>query len=145
MRLLAPGDPVLLGRDRETLIGDPAARKKVWAAPGGMGIVTDDGEPVALWRGRKKGKKLEVSVEALARKLPKPAIESAARAARSAPRLYVGRGVVSLTGRYPRPVLDRELAPGATFADHVIRGVCGRGGMGIVYRATHTRWSARSR
>ena len=23
------------------------------------------------------------------------------------------------------------------FADHVIRGVCGRGGMGIVYRATH--------
>ena len=35
-------------------------------------------------------------------------------------------------------MLDRELAPGATFADHVIRGVCGRGGMGIVYRATHT-------
>ena len=35
-------------------------------------------------------------------------------------------------------MLDRELAPGATFADHVIRGICGRGGMGIVYRATHT-------
>jgi hypothetical protein len=34
-------------------------------------------------------------------------------------------------------VFDRELAPGATFADHVITGVCGRGGMGIVYRATH--------
>src|SRR3954447_4521522 len=26
---------------------------------------------------------------------------------------------------------------GSTFADHVIRGVCGRGGMGVVYRATH--------
>ena len=30
-----------------------------------------------------------------------------------------------------------EMRPGTTFADHVIRGVCGRGGMGIVYRATH--------
>ena len=29
-----------------------------------------------------------------------------------------------------------ELAPGDTFAEHVIRGVAGRGGMGIVYRAT---------
>src|SRR4051794_24287623 len=30
-----------------------------------------------------------------------------------------------------------ELQKGATFADHVIRGGCGRGGMGVVYRATH--------
>ena len=30
-----------------------------------------------------------------------------------------------------------EFAIGATFADHVIRGVAGRGGMGIVYRAMH--------
>jgi tetratricopeptide (TPR) repeat protein len=30
----------------------------------------------------------------------------------------------------------RELSPGATFAGHVIRGIAGRGGMGIVYRAT---------
>src|SRR5690349_24114958 len=30
-----------------------------------------------------------------------------------------------------------ELAVGATFADHVIRGVAGRGGMGVVYRALH--------
>src|SRR4029079_4869591 len=30
-----------------------------------------------------------------------------------------------------------ELAIGATFAEHVIRGVAGRGGMGIVYRAMH--------
>ncbi|MDA0172864.1 protein kinase [Solirubrobacter taibaiensis] len=30
-----------------------------------------------------------------------------------------------------------ELEPGTTFADHVIRGVLGRGGMGVVYRATH--------
>ena len=30
-----------------------------------------------------------------------------------------------------------ELTPGTEFADHVIRGIAGRGGMGIVYRATH--------
>src|SRR3954453_8036178 len=35
-----------------------------------------------------------------------------------------------------RPTMG-ELAVGATFADHVIRGVAGRGGMGIVYRALH--------
>ena len=104
MRLLAPGDPVLLGRDREALLPDPAARKKVWASPGGMGIVLADGTPVALWRGRKKGKKLEVSVEALAKQLPKREIETAARAARPAPRLHVGRRVVSLTARYARPM-----------------------------------------
>ena len=30
-----------------------------------------------------------------------------------------------------------ELAIGGTFADHVIRGVAGRGGMGVAYRALH--------
>jgi hypothetical protein len=64
VRLLAPGDPVLLGRDREALLGDPALRKKVWAASGGAGIVLVDGAPAALWRARKQGKRLEVTVEA---------------------------------------------------------------------------------
>jgi len=66
VRLLASGDPVLLGRDREALLPDAAARKKVWASLGGMGIVLDDGEAVALWRPRKQGKRLDVTVEALA-------------------------------------------------------------------------------
>jgi hypothetical protein len=65
LRLLAPGDPVLLGRDRETLLPDTAARKKVWASLGGMGIVLADGEAVALWRGRKRGKTLDVTLEPL--------------------------------------------------------------------------------
>jgi hypothetical protein len=70
VRLLAPGDPILLGRDREALVPDPAARRKVWAAIGGMGVVLVDGAPVAIWRGRKKGRKLEVSVEALGGTVP---------------------------------------------------------------------------
>src|SRR4051794_29506777 len=32
-----------------------------------------------------------------------------------------------------------ELSVGSTFADHVIRGVAGYGGMGVVYRATHVQ------
>ena len=95
VRLLAPGDPVLLGRDRETLLPDPAARKKVWAALGGMGIVLADGEPVALWRGRKKGKKLEVSVEALAKQLPKREIETQLE------RLAPHRGCTSVVVSFP--------------------------------------------
>jgi hypothetical protein len=63
VRLLATGDPLLLGRDRERLVPDPAARKQVWAASGGAGIVLVDGEARALWRARKQGKRLELTVE----------------------------------------------------------------------------------
>jgi len=76
VRLLASGDPVLLGRDREALLPDAAARKKVWASLGGMGIVLDDGEAVALWRPRKQGKRLDVTVEALA-EVDREAVEHA--------------------------------------------------------------------
>jgi len=63
VRLLAPGDPQLQRRDRAAFIEDAAWRKRVWAASGGAGVVTDDGEVVALWRARKQGKRLEVTVE----------------------------------------------------------------------------------
>jgi hypothetical protein len=74
VRLLAPGDPILLGRDREALLPDPALRKKVWAAIGGAGIVTVNGSPAALWRARKQGKRLEVTVDAFG-KVPKRALQ----------------------------------------------------------------------
>jgi hypothetical protein len=73
VRLLAPGDPVLLGRDREALLEDPALRKQVWAAAGGAGIVMNGGSPVALWRARKQGKRLEVTVDAFG-ELPEHAL-----------------------------------------------------------------------
>ncbi|RKQ92639.1 winged helix DNA-binding protein [Solirubrobacter pauli] len=63
VRLLAPGDPQLQRRDREAFIPDPAWRKRVWTAAGGAGVVTRDGTPVALWRARKQGKTLEVTLE----------------------------------------------------------------------------------
>src|SRR5215217_6736779 len=48
---------------------------------------------------------------------------------------------VSMTGGRGERALRRrpsgEFAVGSTFADHVIRAVAGRGGMGVVYRAMH--------
>ncbi len=64
VRLLGPGDPLLLGRDREALIEDPANRKRLWANLSFAGLVLADGEPVALWRGRKHGKRLAITVDA---------------------------------------------------------------------------------
>jgi hypothetical protein len=93
VRLLGPGDPVLLGRDREALLPDPALRKKVWAAIGGAGIVLVDGAPAGLWRARKQGKRLELTVEPFG-KLPKRAL--GAQAERLAPH----RGCASADVRF---------------------------------------------
>ncbi|MDO8185772.1 crosslink repair DNA glycosylase YcaQ family protein [Conexibacter sp. JD483] len=64
--LLAPGDPLLLARDRELLLPDPAQRRRAFAAINGPGVVLLDGAAAALWRGRKRGRTLEVAVEPLA-------------------------------------------------------------------------------
>ena len=66
VRLLGAGDPLLLGRDRERLVPDELVRKRIWTAIGGAGLVIADGAPVALWRGRKNGRRLVVSIEAFA-------------------------------------------------------------------------------
>ena len=75
VRLLATSDPLLLSRDRETVVPDPAMRKKIWTAVGGAGVVLVDGEVRALWRARKQGKRLEVTVEGRA---PRRALRSEA-------------------------------------------------------------------
>jgi hypothetical protein len=62
LRVLAPGDPLLLTRDREALVPDPKWRKQLWSAIPTTGLVMNDGEPVALWKARKKGKTLEVTL-----------------------------------------------------------------------------------
>ncbi len=64
-RLLGPGDPLLLARDREVLVQDTELRRRVFRAAGGPGVVLRDGELAGLWRGRKKGKRLEVELDEL--------------------------------------------------------------------------------
>jgi hypothetical protein len=67
VRLVAPGDPLLLGRDRETLLASDELRRAVWKPIGGAGVVLSDGVPAALWRARKQGRRLDVTVEAFGR------------------------------------------------------------------------------
>ena len=94
VRLLATSDPLLLSRDRETVVPDPAMRKKVWTAVGGAGVVLVDGEvdravarPQAgqAARGHRRGQGAA------------PRAAGGGRAARSASRLHHG-GDTSLRG-----------------------------------------------
>ena len=78
MRLLGPGDPLLLGRDREALIARPRDRASgLGATSAAPALVLSDGEPVALWRGRKQGKRLDITVDAFG-KVPKRALQAEA-------------------------------------------------------------------
>ncbi|MCW3000431.1 MAG: hypothetical protein JWN65_3980 [Solirubrobacterales bacterium] len=79
VRLVASGDPLLLGRDRERLAPDAAVRKQVWRALGGAGVVLADGQLVALWRARRQARRLQVTAEALAGRVPRAAIAAEAR------------------------------------------------------------------
>jgi hypothetical protein len=78
VRLLAPGDPLLLGRDREALLLSEALRRAVWKAIGGAGVALSDGAPAALWRARKQGRRLAVAVDAFG-PLQRAAVEAEAQ------------------------------------------------------------------
>jgi hypothetical protein len=94
VRFLPAGDPLLLGRDRERLVPDAGARKRLWTMIGGAGLVLADGEPVALWRGRKQGRRLTIAVEPLG-PIPREAME------REAARLAPHRGATTVTVEWP--------------------------------------------
>lgn len=72
-RLLPPSDPYVLGRDRATLVPDPAQRKAVWPSLGAPGTLVVDGEVVAIWRAQKKSKTLRVQVTFFERPIAKAA------------------------------------------------------------------------
>jgi len=91
IRLIGPGDPLLLGRDRELLVPDRAIRARLWTAAPTTGLVLADGRPAALWRARKQGRRLAVAVEPFAGDLPREEVE--VQAARLAPH----RGCASAT------------------------------------------------
>lgn len=67
LRVLPAYDPWLHQRDRETAVPDGALRKRVWKHTGNPGVVLRDGELVALWRSRKSGRTLRLTVETVRR------------------------------------------------------------------------------
>jgi hypothetical protein len=62
-RLLPPHDPYLLLRDRATLIPNRALHRRLWRASGNPGVVLLEGQAVALWRPRKKGRRLGLAIQ----------------------------------------------------------------------------------
>ncbi|MGE4426549.1 MAG: winged helix DNA-binding domain-containing protein [Solirubrobacteraceae bacterium] len=67
VRMLAGYDPYVAQPDRDTLVPDPALRKAMFPAVGRPGVVLHEGRLAGLWRARKKGRRLEVTLEWLGR------------------------------------------------------------------------------
>lgn len=65
VRFLPPYDAYLDQRDRLTLIQDKDLHKRVWSSIGGPGTLLANGEIAGIWRARKAGKRLAVTVEPL--------------------------------------------------------------------------------
>jgi hypothetical protein len=63
VRLLGGHDPYVAQPDRATLVPDPGLRKQLFPAMGRPGVVLADGVMAGLWRGRKQGDILELSVD----------------------------------------------------------------------------------
>lgn len=62
VRLLPPHDPYLQLRDRETIV-DKKYHREIWKPVGDPGAVLADGEIIGIWRPRKKGRKLDVTLQ----------------------------------------------------------------------------------
>ena len=61
--LLPPRDTYLLGH-RPLLVPDKTIAKELWRPLGSAGPVVVDGEPAGVWRARKSGRRLDISVSA---------------------------------------------------------------------------------
>jgi hypothetical protein len=62
VRLLPPSDPFLQGRDRELIVPDNAHREALWPILGRPGALLVRGAVAGIWRARKKGRNLDVTV-----------------------------------------------------------------------------------
>ena len=78
LRLLPPGDPYLQLPNRPLLAPDPQLRKALFRPVASPGAVLHDGRLRGLWRVKAKGKKAEVTVDALGR-LPRGPLEEEAQ------------------------------------------------------------------
>ncbi|MDQ3608022.1 MAG: winged helix DNA-binding domain-containing protein, partial [Actinomycetota bacterium] len=63
VHLLGGHDPYVAQPDRAALAPDPALRRRIFVAVGRPGIVLRDGGPAGLWRARKRGDLLDVTVQ----------------------------------------------------------------------------------
>ena len=63
VRLLGGHDPYVAQPDRTALTPDPALRKRIFVAVGRPGAVLHDGALAGLWRARKRGDVLDMTVE----------------------------------------------------------------------------------
>lgn len=85
VRLLPPSDPLLQARDRLTLVPDKANHKAIWRIIGNPGVVLADGEIVATWRAKAKGRKrVDITVSPLWTMRPTTRSDVEAEAARVA-------------------------------------------------------------
>ena len=66
VRLLPPGDPYLQKPNRALLAPDADLRKRLWRPVASPGAVLRDGRLAGLWRVRTKGRRAELTVEAVA-------------------------------------------------------------------------------
>jgi hypothetical protein len=67
IRLIPPGDPYLQKPNRPLLAQDPELRKRLFRPVASPGAVLRDGRLTGLWRVKAKGRKAELTVEALGR------------------------------------------------------------------------------
>ena len=78
IRLIPPGDPYLQKPNRPLLAPDPELRKRLFRPVASPGAVLSDGRLTGVWRAKAKGRKVELTVEALGR-LPRGGLEEEAR------------------------------------------------------------------
>ncbi|MGZ4757997.1 MAG: winged helix DNA-binding domain-containing protein [Acidimicrobiales bacterium] len=62
VQLIAPGDALLKGGDREVLVPDADARKQLWRVLNNPGAVLAGIDVVGLWRPKQSGRRLTITV-----------------------------------------------------------------------------------
>jgi hypothetical protein len=78
IRLLPPGDPYLQKPNRPLLAPDPALGKRLFRPVASPGAVLSDGRLAGLWRAKAKGRRTELTVDALG-PLPRAELEREAQ------------------------------------------------------------------
>lgn len=67
VRLLPPSDPWLQARDRDLIVPNRDHQKTLWPILGRPGALLVDGEVAGTWRARKRGQRLDVTIQPFGR------------------------------------------------------------------------------